>query len=53
MLTQGQTSELSDEVTSIFRGLDLDHVTGIFAVQMAMLVCQRFKDAEGATEVLD
>ncbi len=53
MLNDAQTDEISEKISSLFQGMDLDDVAHILKIQMAMLVTQGTDDAEGAMEFLD
>ncbi len=38
MLNDAQTDEISEKISSLFQGMDLDDVAHILKIQMAMLV---------------
>ncbi|WP_182085104.1 hypothetical protein [Aureimonas sp. ME7] len=53
MLTDAQTDEISEKISTLFQGMELDDVASILKIQLAMLVTQGSEDADGAMEFLD
>lgn len=53
MLTDAQTDEISEKISTLFQGMELDDVANVLKIQIAMLVTQGSEDADGAMEFLD
>ncbi|KQQ81305.1 hypothetical protein [Aureimonas sp. Leaf324] len=53
MLTDAQTDEISEKISTLFQGMELDDVANVLKIQLAMLVTQGSEDADGAMEFLD
>lgn len=53
MLSEDKIDEISEKISSIFQGMELDDVSNILKIQLAMLVTQGTDSIEEATDFLD
>lgn len=53
MATEAEQEALSDKVSSLFQGLDLEDVANVLKMQLVMLVTQGADDADDAVEFLE